>query len=180
VSIFAPTSAAQGLDFDRATPVGSRAEFDVGGGKFVLLEHEQSSRALRTTGSRIPIRFQVEDAFLDVRWAPIVGFSLASEDGMEVLQIDFADLPIYQHLGMSINRISYSPRKRTAIAQVQVPRFKRRDIQEIEIEIEPASSVAVLIDGKRRATAIDFAPHRLLIRPSGVKGWIEFVGPAVG
>jgi hypothetical protein len=179
VSILAPCCNAQGIDYDGVAPIGARVDFDIPGGKFNLLEHEPASQRLRTTGSRVGIRFQIEDAYLGPRWVPMVGFSLGSEDGLHELQVDFADLPVYEHLMMVADLITYVPRQKRPIVQVQVPKFARREIQDIQIALESEASVAIVIDGKRRPIEIDFQPHRLVVRASGVKGWVEFAAPMV-
>ena len=177
--ILTPEAHPQDAGYDRAQPMESRAEFDVENGKFIVLEFAPASERLRAIGSQIGIRFQIAEARMGVRWVPLIGFTLGSEDGLRALQVDFADLPVYENLAMEAELLDYPVKKRQSLARVLVPTFKRRDVHAIRIAAESDSVVSVTIDGKRRPLDIDFKPHRLLVRASGVQGWVEFAEPGI-
>jgi hypothetical protein len=180
-AVLSPGSRAQGgMHYEWVQQVDSRAEFDIEGGAFVLLEYDPASRKLRTLRSRIRIRFQITDAYLGTKWAPNLGFSVGSEDGTHELQVDFADLPINGQLAISIDRLANQSRQKTPIARMKAPKkFKRHDVHDIDLVVESDSAIALVMDGRAYSLPIDFKPHRLVVRPSGVKGWVEFVQPAV-
>lgn len=178
ISLLAPPAMAQKTAYDNVRTVGVREEFDISGGMFDVLEYPAASSRLRE-GAKVGIRFQIEEGKPNLRWASILGFSFCSEDGLNSLQADFADLPLYENLALAAEFADYTAKKRENLAQVLTPGFKRRDVHEIGVAVEDGSTVAMSISGQRRSFKLAFKPHRLLVRPSGVKGWIEFIGPAI-
>lgn len=159
------------------SPIEARTDFNVDAGKFLRLEHAPSSARIRSGVGGLHIRFQFTEVHRGTQWLPLIGFSLLDSTEKLSIKIDFVDVPTFEHLVMSAERIDRTTRASEYLAKVQVPRYTRSEVHEFDLALEPGAAI-VTIDGKRRALKRDFEVHSLMVSPSSVKGWVEFPEPA--
>jgi len=159
------------------SPIEAKTDFDVDAGKFVRLEHLPASARIRSGAGGLRIRFQFTEVYRSTQWLPLIGFSLLDSTRYQSINISFVDVPTFEHLVMSAERIDRTTDATEYLAKVQVPRYTRTDIHEFDLALEPGA-VVVTIDGKRRALKRDIDVHSLMISPSSVKGWVEFPEPS--
>ena len=152
------------------------ADFDVAGGKFTQLEHEPASSRIRSGEGYLHVRFQIEQPYFDETWIPILGFSLVDESGDKAIKLDFADLPVSEHMILVGERTTRSTRTSETLMKIHVPGFKHGEIHTFDLAIVP-DAVELAVNGYRRSLKRDFEVHNLIVRPSGVKGWVAFPTP---
>lgn len=167
---------AQTPSLPAPTAVDAVVDFDIAGGKFTRLEHEAASSRIRSGAGFLHVRFQIEKPYFDETWLPILGFSLLDESGDNAIQIDFAELPVSEHMIMVGERVTRSTRTSEALMKIHVPGFKHGDVHSFDLAIAQ-DAVELIINGYRRSLKRDFDVHSIVVRPSGVKGWVAFPRP---
>jgi hypothetical protein len=151
-------------------------DFDIAGGKFTRLEHEAASSRIRSGAGPLHVRFQIEQPYFDETWVPILGFSLLDESGDKAIKLDFADLPVSEHMIVVAERTTRSTRTSETLMKIHVPGYKHGEVHDFDLAIAPGA-VEFVISGYRRSLKRDFDVHSVVVRPSGVKGWVAFPRP---